>query len=92
MNASCPVHRSFISLSPGRHLGVAEWAGRHGTERRPTEGEAIRDETWHVVVVAAGLIGVAGSYSALDGWWGADFLALFLVVGLAILANLAGNR
>ena len=49
----------------------------------------MRYETWHVVVAAAGLIGVAGSYAAVDGWWGTDFLALFLVLGLAILATLA---
>ena len=44
-------------------------------------------ERWQVVVVAAaGLIGAVGIYSAVNGWWVADFMAFFLIVGLAILA------
>ena len=52
----------------------------------------MRYETWHVVVAAAGLIGVAASYSAVSGWWGADFMAFFLIIGLAILAILAASN
>jgi hypothetical protein len=44
----------------------------------------MRYETWQVAV--AGLIGAAATYSAVKGWWVADFMAFFLLVGLAILA------
>jgi hypothetical protein len=52
----------------------------------------MRYEAWQVVVVAAGLIGVAASYSAVSGWWGADFMAFFLIVGLTMLAILAASN